>query len=56
MWLVLLQAKSEVAEAIKRIQACAEAECGKKVRVLHMDRGREFPSVNFDKYYDELSM
>ena len=36
MWLILLQAKSEAAEAIKRIQVRAEAECGR------IDRGREF--------------
>ena len=35
MWLILLQAKSEAAEVIKRIQAQAEGECGKKMQVLH---------------------
>ena len=44
MWLVLLQAKSEAAEVIKRIQARAEAKCGKKMQVLRMDRAREFSS------------
>ena len=34
MWLILLQVKSEAAEAVKRIQARAEAECEKKMRVL----------------------
>ena len=56
MWLILLQAKSEAIEAIKRIQARAETEYGKKMRVLHTDRGREFTSVSFDKYCDELGM
>ena len=56
MWLILLQAKSEAGEAIKRIQARAEAECGKKMRMLHTDRGREFSSASFGKYWDELSM
>ena len=32
MWLVLLQAKSETAEAIKRIQALAEAECRRRYK------------------------
>ena len=56
MWLILLQAKSEAVEAIKHIQARAEAECRKKMRVLRTDRGREFTSASFDKYCDELGM
>ena len=51
-----MEAKSEAAEAIKRIQARAEVECGKKIGVLHIDRGREFTSASFGKYCDELSM
>ena len=56
MWLILLQAKSEAVEAIKRIQAQAEAECGKKMWVLRTDRGKEFTSASFSKYCDELGM
>ena len=56
MWLILRQAKSEAEEAVKRIQARAEAECGKKMRVLHTDRGREFTSTSFGKYYDEFGI
>ena len=56
MWLILLQAKSEAAEAIKRIQARAEAECGKKMRGMCTNRGREFTLASFGKYYDELGM
>ena len=37
MWLILLQVKSEEAEAIKCIQALAEVKWGKKMRVLRMD-------------------
>ena len=56
IWLVLLQAKSEAAEAIKRIQACAEAECEKKIQVLCTERGGEFTSASFGKYCVELGM
>ena len=56
MWLILLQAKSEAVEAIKRIQARAEAKCGKKIRVLRTDRGREFTLMSFGKYCDELGV
>ena len=54
MWLILLQAKSESAEAIKHIQARVEAECGKKMQVLCTDG--EFTSVSFCKYCNELGM
>ena len=56
MWLILLQAKSEATEAIKRIQARAEAECRKKMQVLRMDRGGELTSASFGKYCDKRSM
>lgn len=54
--LFLLQVKSEAAKAIKRIQARAEVECGKKMLMLRTDRGREFTSVSFGKYCDDLGM
>lgn len=34
MWLQLLNSKSEAAEVMKRFKARAEAESGKKLRVL----------------------
>ena len=56
MWLTLLQAKSEAAEAVKRIKARAEAECEKKMRVLCTDQGGEFTSASFSKYCDEFGI
>jgi transposase InsO family protein len=50
MWLQLLTSKSEAAEAIKKFKARAEAESGKKLRVLRTDRGGEFTSVEFAAY------
>jgi hypothetical protein len=32
MWVVVLGSKGEAADAIKRAQAAAEAECGRKLR------------------------
>ena len=48
MWLTLLQAKSEAAEAVKRIKARAEAECEKKLRVecCAQTEAREFTSAS----------
>ena len=56
MWLTLLQAKSEAAEAVKRIKARAEAECEKKMLVLRTDRGGEFTLASFGKYCDEIGI
>ena len=41
---------------VKRIKVRAEAECEKKMRVLRIDRGGEFTSESFDKYYDEFGI
>ncbi|CAA0809125.1 cysteine-rich RLK (RECEPTOR-like protein kinase) 8, partial [Striga hermonthica] len=50
MWLQLLTSNDQAAEAIKRFQARAEAESGKRLRVLRTDRGGEFTSVEFAAY------
>jgi hypothetical protein len=41
---VVLGSKGEAANAIRRVQAAAEAECSRKLRVLHTDNGGEFTS------------
>jgi hypothetical protein len=46
MWVVLLRAKSEASSAIKRIQAAAEKECGRKLQVLSTDNGGEFTQLS----------
>ncbi|WVZ79227.1 hypothetical protein U9M48_026831 [Paspalum notatum var. saurae] len=50
MWLRLLTAKDQAAEAIKEIKARAEMETGKKLKVLRTDRGGEFNSEEFARY------
>ena len=51
MWLQLLTSKDEAAAVIKKFNACAEAESGKKLRMLRTDRGGEITSVEFAAYY-----
>ena len=51
MWLQLLTSKDEAVAVIKKFKARAEAESGKKLRVLRTDRGGEFTSVKFAAYY-----
>jgi len=50
MWLRLLSSKDEAADAIKAVKESAEAESGKKLRVLRTDRGGEFTAVQFAEY------
>ena len=50
MWLQLLTSKDEAAAVIKKFKICAEAESGKKLRVLRTDHGGEFTSVEFTTY------
>jgi hypothetical protein len=51
MWVVLLTAKLEASSAIKRIQAVAEKECGRKLWVLRTDNRGEFTTAEFTAYY-----
>ncbi|CAO2193121.1 unnamed protein product [Urochloa humidicola] len=50
MWAVILDSKAAAADAIKRIQASAEMECGRKLRVLRTDNGGEFTAAEFASY------
>ena len=50
MWLQLLTSKDEAAEAIKKFKACAKAKSCKKMRMLCIDRGGKFTSVEFAAY------
>jgi transposase InsO family protein len=50
MWVMLLTAKSEASSAIKRIQATAEKECGRKLWVLRTDNGGEFTAAELAAY------
>jgi hypothetical protein len=50
MWVLVLGSKGEVADAIRRTQAAAEAKCGRKLRVLCTDNGCEFTATEFASY------
>jgi transposase InsO family protein len=50
MWVVVLGSKGEAADAIRRAQAAAEAECGCKLRVLRTNNGGEFTAAEFTSY------
>jgi transposase InsO family protein len=50
MWVVVLGSKGEAADVIRRAQAAAEAECGRKLHVLRTDNGGEFTAAEFTSY------
>jgi hypothetical protein len=50
MWVMVHVSKGEAANAIKRVQVTAEAECGRKLRVLRTDNGGEFIAAEFASY------
>jgi transposase InsO family protein len=47
MWIKLLRAKDEAADAIRRFQAGAEVESRHTLRVFRTDRGGEFTAAEF---------
>jgi hypothetical protein len=53
MWVMVLCSKGEAADAIRRMQAAVEAECGRKLRVLRTDSGGEFTAAEFVSYCAE---
>jgi transposase InsO family protein len=50
MWVLVLGSKGEAANAIRRAQAAAEAECGGKLRALRIDNDGEFTASEFALY------
>jgi transposase InsO family protein len=50
MWVVVLGSKEEAANAIRHAQASAEAECGRKLRVLCTNNDGEFTMTEFASY------
>jgi transposase InsO family protein len=50
MWVVVLNSKGEAADAIRRTQAIAEAECGCKLCVLHTNYGGKSTTAEFASY------
>jgi transposase InsO family protein len=50
MWIVVLGSNGGVVNAIRHAQAAAEAECGRKLCVLHTDNGGEFTTAEFASY------
>jgi hypothetical protein len=50
MWVMVLGSKREAMDAIRRTQAAAEAECGRKLCVLRTNNSGEFTTTEFTSY------
>jgi transposase InsO family protein len=50
MWVVILGTKGATTDAIKHVQAAAENESRRELRVLRMDNSSEFTSTEFASY------
>jgi transposase InsO family protein len=50
MWVMLLAAKNNAPDAIRKVEAAAEAQSGRKLRVFRTDNGGEFTSTEFAAY------
>jgi hypothetical protein len=50
MWVVVLGSKKEAMNAIRHAHASAEAECGRKLRVLCTNNDGEFTMTEFASY------
>jgi hypothetical protein len=53
MWIFLLASKDQASPAIKKFQAAAELESGRKLKMLRTDRGGEFTSSELGGYFTE---
>ena len=51
-WVYFLKEKSEVFETFKKFKVMVEKETSKVIKVVRSDRGREFTSAEFNKYYE----
>jgi transposase InsO family protein len=50
MWVVVIGTKGEATDAIRRVQAAAEAECDRKLCVLRTDNGGRVTAAEFTSY------
>jgi hypothetical protein len=53
MWVKALISKDAAVEVIKLYQASTEVQTSRRLKVFHLDRGGEFNSEDFTKYYGE---
>ncbi|KAJ9552989.1 hypothetical protein OSB04_017034 [Centaurea solstitialis] len=53
MWSFLLKHKNDAADVIKRFKKSIENRTGKEIKTFHTDRGGEFTSNDFNRFWNE---
>ena len=53
MWVALLKSKAEAIEALKKFKNLSEAKKNVKLKCLKTDRGGEFNSFQFAKFWED---
>jgi hypothetical protein len=53
MWVVLISDMGDAAASVRQLQAAAEEESGRKLRVIRTDNGGEFTSDEFKRHYSD---
>jgi transposase InsO family protein len=53
MWVVLISGKGDAVASVRWVQAAAEAESGRKPRVIHTDNGGKFTSDEFERHCND---
>ena len=52
-YVYFLKAKSKIFRIFKKFKALVEKQSGKQIKVLRSDRGKEYTSCEFDKFYED---
>jgi len=52
-WVYFLKEKSEVFEIFKKFRVMVENETNRTIKAIRSDRGGEFTSTEFNKYYEK---
>lgn len=55
-WTYFLKAKLEVFHGFKNFKAMVENGIGDKITTLRIDRGGEYTSKEFDRFYEEIDI
>ena len=55
-WVYLLKIKFEVFENLKIWKALVENQCGNKIKILHIDNGKEYVNMNLQHLCEECGI
>ena len=56
VWSYLLRRKNETLGVLKKFKRLVKKQCERNIKFLRTDRGGEYTSLEFQKYYDDESI